>query len=140
MVDISEKTDTRRQAIAMGYIQMRASTLEQIQSNNISKGNVLATAKIAGVMGGKQTSSLIPLCHPIQISKIGLDFEMDAKTSKIMVRSTVSCVGKTGVEMEALMAVSIACCTIYDMCKAVDKTMVISNIHVVEKKGNKCKT
>lgn len=135
MVDVGEKIDTRRVATAKGYITMHPSTLDLIQSHKISKGNVLATAKIAGIMAAKQTSNLIPLCHPLQISKVDLEFSFDGKNPRINVSSTVKCVGKTGVEMEALISVSVACCTIYDMCKAVDKGMIISNIHVSEKQG-----
>jgi cyclic pyranopterin phosphate synthase len=135
MVDVSEKLDTRRVATAKGYVEMLPSTLNLIQNHNISKGNVLGSAKIAGIMAAKQTSNLIPLCHPLQISKVDLEFDCDEKNSRIHVSSTVKCVGKTGVEMEALISVSVACCTIYDMCKSVDKGMIISNIHVSEKKG-----
>jgi cyclic pyranopterin phosphate synthase len=135
MVDVSEKFDTSRVATAKGYIEMLPSTLDLISSHQISKGNVLATAKIAGIMAAKQTSNLVPLCHPLQISQVDLEFECDEKNSRIHVSATVKCVGKTGVEMEALISVSVACCTIYDMCKAVDKGMIISNIYVSEKKG-----
>lgn len=135
MVDVGEKMDTYRMASAKGYIEMHPSTLELIQSHKITKGNVLATAKIAGIMAAKQTSNLIPLCHPLQISKADVEFEIDEKNSRIHVLSRVNCGGKTGVEMEALISVSVVCCTIYDMCKAVDKGMIISNIHVSEKKG-----
>ena len=135
MVDVSDKTYTKRIATAKGYIEMLPSTMELVQNHTISKGNVLATAKIAGIMAAKQTSSLIPLCHPLQISKVGIEFVFDDKNSRIHVSSTVTCVGQTGVEMEALVSVSVACCTIYDMCKAVDKGMIISQIHVSEKKG-----
>ncbi len=137
MVNVGNKMDTNRRAVAKGYVEMQSDTLSRIQNHQIQKGNVLTTAKIAGIMASKQTSSLIPLCHPLQITKSDVEFEFDEEKARVHVISTVKCFGKTGVEMEALMAVSVACCTIYDMCKAIDKTMVISNILVTEKKGTR---
>jgi cyclic pyranopterin phosphate synthase len=131
MVDVGDKPDQVRIARAEGFIQLKENTLELIKENEIKKGDVLATAQIAGIQGGKQTSDLIPLCHPLQISKIAIKTSIEEEGIRIIAEA--KCTGKTGVEMEALTAVSIALLTIYDMCKAVDDTMIISNIHLVEK-------
>ena len=138
MVDVSEKAETTRVAVAQGLIRMRAETLDLILAEGLPKGDVLATARIAGIMAAKKTHDLIPLCHPLALSKIEIDLvpERDPIPA-IRVTATVKLKGKTGVEMEALTAVSVACLTLYDMGKAVDKGMVIDAIHLVEKTGGK---
>lgn len=138
MVDVSEKAETTRVAVAQGLIRMRAETLDLILADGLPKGDVLATARIAGIMAAKKTHDLIPLCHPLALSKIEIDLvpERDPIPA-IRVTATVKLKGKTGVEMEALTAVSVACLTLYDMGKAVDKGMVIDAIHLVEKTGGK---
>ena len=138
MVDVSEKAETTRLAVAQGLIRMRAETLDLILAEGLPKGDVLATARIAGIMAAKKTHDLIPLCHPLALSKIEIDVvpERDPIPA-IRVTATVKLKGKTGVEMEALTAVSVACLTLYDMGKAVDKGMVIDAIHLVEKSGGK---
>ena len=138
MVDVSEKAETTRVAVAQDLIRMRAETLDLILADGLPKGDVLATARIAGIMAAKKTHDLIPLCHPLALSKIEIDLvpERDPIPA-IRVTATVKLRGKTGVEMEALTAVSVACLTLYDMGKAVDKGMVIDAIHLVEKTGGK---
>ncbi len=131
MVDVGDKPVQQRAAIASGFISLQAETLELIEQNNMKKGDVLATARIAGIQAAKQTSDLIPLCHTLLLTKVEVSFEMEPQG--IRVKALVKCDGKTGVEMEALTAVSAACLTIYDMCKAVDKSMVISNIELLHK-------
>jgi cyclic pyranopterin monophosphate synthase len=131
MVDISGKPVQLRVAIAEGSIKLEAGTIELIKANNIKKGDVLTVAEIAGIQAAKQTSSLIPLCHPLQITKVNV--KASILSSGIKVFSTVSCIGSTGVEMEALTAVSVALLTIYDMCKAVDKNMIIESIRLTGK-------
>ena len=131
MVDVSGKPFEKRVARARGLIILQARTLSLIQENNMKKGNVLLTAQIAGIQAAKRTSDLIPLCHPLSISKVDVDFEI--LEEGIQVESVVTCIEQTGVEMEALQAVSTALLTVYDMCKAVDKEMVIKDIHLVEK-------
>jgi cyclic pyranopterin monophosphate synthase len=135
MVDVSGKDDQLRKAVAEGMIYLQKETLELIQDNKIKKGNVLVTAELAGVMGGKKTSELIPLCHNILIHKI--DVKAEIKGDGIKIRSEAVCIGKTGIEMEALTAVNIALLTIYDMCKAVDKTMTMSEIKLITKTKEK---
>lgn len=137
MVDVSEKDVTTRVARAGGFIEMKPETLAMILSGSAKKGDVIATARIAGIMAAKRCHELIPLCHPLLISKVSVDFEPDETTSRIYVEAMVKLSGKTGVEMEALTAVSIACLTLYDMCKAVDRGMVVSDIKVLEKDGGK---
>lgn len=137
MVDVSGKDTTSRSATATGSVQMLASTLEAILKGNAAKGDVIATARIAGIMAAKRTSDLIPLCHPLMISKVTLDIEPDADLPGLRVAATVKVDGKTGVEMEALTAVSISCLTIYDMAKALEKGMVISEIRLTDKSGGK---
>ena len=126
MVDISDKTAQKRTAIASGEIQLHRDTVRQIQNNDMKKGDVLSTARIAGIQGAKKTSDLIPLCHQLLTEKIKVEFEYTERGIKV--EAMVRCTGKTGVEMEALTAASVALLTIYDMCKAVDKNMVISNV------------
>ena len=137
MVDISSKAETRRQATAKGLVRMKAETLGLIKKGGTKKGEVLATAQLAGIMAAKRTPELIPLCHPISIDEVTVDFELDQKNSTIEISSTVKSTGKTGVEMEALTATAVAALTIYDMSKAVDRGMKIENIRLVSKSGGK---
>ena len=137
MVDVSKKSDSNRIAIASGLIELNNATIRLIEVGNLKKGDVLTVAKIAGIQASKKTSSLIPLCHNINLDSINIEFRISNKENKIYCQSTVGCSGKTGVEMEALTAVSIALLTIYDMCKASDKNMVISEIKLIEKHGGK---
>jgi cyclic pyranopterin phosphate synthase len=137
MVDVGSKADTERIAVATGSIQMLPSTLQLILSGDSKKGDVLGVARIAAIQASKKTSDLIPLCHPISLTKVSVELSIDEKTSAVHCITTTQCVGKTGVEMEALTATSIALLTIYDMCKAVDRSMVLSEIKLLEKKGGK---
>jgi cyclic pyranopterin monophosphate synthase len=137
MVDVSGKSATSRMAVAEGRVVMSQATLELIVSGNAKKGDVLGTARIAGIMAAKRTSDLIPLCHPLSLSKVVLDIAPDSKLPGCIVRATVKVTGPTGVEMEALTAVSVACLTIYDMVKAVERGARIEGIHLVEKAGGK---
>jgi len=137
MVDVSEKRDTVRQAVAVGSISMNRETLDRINDGSISKGDVLAVAQVGGIMGAKNTSQIIPMCHPIMISGCDISFKIDIENTKIDITATTKTVGKTGIEMEALSAVSVAALTIYDMCKAIDRGMVISNIMLASKSGGK---
>lgn len=135
MVDVGNKPDTKRVAIAKGEVVMKSETLALIQNSKIKKGDVLSIAKIAGIMAAKQTANLIPLCHTLQLSLIDVNLEADPELPGINIQAIVSSTGKTGVEMEALTAVSIAALTVYDMAKAVEKTMRIQNIRLIEKHG-----
>jgi cyclic pyranopterin phosphate synthase len=137
MVDIGDKASTRRIAIASGHITMLTSTLSRIQSGNNKKGDVLGIARIAAIQASKKTADLIPLCHPISLSKVAVAFDIDEKTNSISCTVTAETTGQTGVEMEALSAVSVGLLTIYDMCKAIDRGMTISNIQLLEKQGGK---
>ncbi|WP_368235675.1 cyclic pyranopterin monophosphate synthase MoaC [Clostridium perfringens] len=137
MVDVSNKNETERIAIATGTVKASSETIELIKSGQIGKGDVLGVARVAGIMAMKNTSNLIPMCHPVMITGSSIDFEIDSEKSKIIITATSKVVHKTGVEMEALTGVSIAALTIYDMCKAVDKRMVIGDIHLVKKLGGK---
>jgi cyclic pyranopterin phosphate synthase len=137
MVDVTGKEDTLRIAVARGEVKMRPETLAAIKDGNIKKGDVLAVAQVAGIMAAKQTSGLIPMCHPLFISGADIGFNINDSETMIEIQAVVKTTGKTGVEMEALTAVSIATLTIYDMCKAIDKDMVISEIRLVEKTGGK---
>src|SRR4051812_33748446 len=137
MVDVSAKPPTERVAIAEGRVLMGKATLDLIASGNAKKGDVLGTARVAGIMAAKRTSDLIPLCHPLALSKVTLDITADAELPGCIVRATVKVTGPTGVEMEALTAVSVACLTIYDMIKAVERGVRIEGIRLVEKKGGK---
>jgi cyclic pyranopterin monophosphate synthase len=137
MVDVSAKAATERVAVAEGRVVMSKSTLELILSGDAKKGDVLGTARIAGILAAKRTHELIPLCHPLAISKVTLDITPDSSLPGCIVQAAVKVVGPTGVEMEALTAVSIACLTIYDMVKAVERGIRIEAIHLVEKKGGK---
>ena len=145
MVDVGGKADTERVAVAQGEVKMRPETLRLIAEGDVpkepalslSKGDVLAVAQVAGIMAAKRTPDLIPLCHPLLLTKVDVDFRIDEQASRIEITATVRCQGKTGVEMEALTAVSVAALTIYDMAKAVEKTMRIGNIRLVHKSGGK---
>ena len=137
MVNINKKEKTERIAIAVGKITMHADTLQKILDINIKKGDVLNIAKVAGIMAAKKTDQLIPLCHTIPLSYVNVDLEPDEKNSCINIKAEASLVGKTGVEMEAFTAVSLASLTIYDMCKSIDREMVISDIKLIHKSGGK---
>lgn len=139
MVDVGAKASTHRVAVATGCIQMLASTLALIESGTAKKGDVLGIARIAGIQGAKRTSDLIPLCHPLALTRVALDFEVlrDAQVPTIVCRATAETVGQTGVEMEALTAVQVALLTIYDMCKAADRGMVMTDVKLLEKQGGK---
>lgn len=137
MVDVSEKNETKRVAIAKGTLKASSETIKLIKIGKIGKGDVLGVARVAGIMAMKNTSNLIPMCHPIMITGSNIDFEIDSEKNKIIITATSKVVHKTGVEMEALTGVSVAALTIYDMCKAVDKRMVIGDIHLVKKTGGK---
>jgi cyclic pyranopterin phosphate synthase len=137
MVDVSAKDDTARVAVAEGRVAMAAATLALILSGNAKKGDVLGAARIAGIMAAKRAHELIPLCHPLLLTKVAVDIEPDEKLPGLRVRAEVKTRGQTGVEMEALTAVSIACLTIYDMAKAADRGMRIEGVHLLEKSGGK---
>lgn len=140
MVDVSEKDVTDRVATACGRITMEPATFDLILENRIAKGNVIEAARLAGIMGAKRTHDLIPLCHPLLINKVAIDIEPDESTSSLNVEATVRVSGKTGVEMEALTAVTVACLTIYDMAKAVDRSMTIGDVRLTHKSGGKSGT
>jgi cyclic pyranopterin phosphate synthase len=137
MVDVGAKANTRRTAIAGGTITMKPTTLDIIQSGNAKKGDVLGVARIAAIMAAKRTSNLIPLCHPLALTHVAVEFGIDTTQSSVTCTVHVETTGKTGVEMEALTAVQIGLLTIYDMCKAVDRSMTITNVRVLEKHGGK---
>ena len=137
MVDVSGKEPTVREARAEGYVTMQPATLQAIVEGNHHKGDVFGVARIAGIQAAKQTSQLIPLCHPLMLSKVAVDFEIDSSNSRIRVLSLCRLTGQTGVEMEALTAVSVATLTLFDMCKAVDPEMIIEGIKILEKSGGK---
>jgi cyclic pyranopterin monophosphate synthase len=135
MVDVSRKPDTERTARARGEVHMKRETLELIRAGQIKKGDVLTVARIAGITGSKRTSDLIPLCHPLPLTHVAVELELDDSLPGVLITATARTVGKTGVEMEALTAVSIAALTVYDMAKAAEKTMRIQNIRLIEKHG-----
>lgn len=137
MVDVGEKKETHRIAIATGTIRMKPETLAIIQSGSAKKGDVLGIARIAAIMGAKKTSDLIPLCHPLALTKVNVEFEIDANSSAVTCIVQVETIGKTGVEMEALTAVQMGLLTIYDMCKAVDRGMRMTDVCLLEKHGGK---
>ncbi|MDS1029976.1 cyclic pyranopterin monophosphate synthase MoaC [Bacillota bacterium LX-D] len=137
MVDVSAKDSTAREAVAFASVHLKRETLERISNGKIKKGDVLAVAQVAGIMGAKKTSEIIPMCHPLMLSGCDLSFQLDFANNKIDITSTVKNVGQTGVEMEALTAASIAALTIYDMCKSIDREMTIKNIMLVKKSGGK---
>ncbi len=140
MVDVTDKNASRREAVARGKVLMKPETARAIEKQTIAKGDVFAVAKIAGVMAAKRTSDLIPLCHPIEITAVDVTFCTDAGLGEIEIEATVRTLGRTGVEMEALTAVSAAALTIYDMCKAVDRGMILADIRLMLKKGGKSGT
>lgn len=137
MVDVSGKKPTVREARAEGYVTMQPATLQAIVEGNHHKGDVFSVARIAGIQAAKQTSQLIPLCHPLMLSKVAVEFDVEPDNSRIRVHSLCRLTGQTGVEMEALTAVSVATLTLFDMCKAVDPEMIIEGIKVLEKSGGK---
>ncbi|MCZ7865825.1 MULTISPECIES: cyclic pyranopterin monophosphate synthase MoaC [Agrobacterium] len=137
MVDVGDKAETVRVAVAEGFVKMKPETLALIREGNAKKGDVIGAARLAGIMAAKQTANLIPLCHPLMLTKVAVDIAEDAALPGLRVEALVKLSGKTGVEMEALTAVSIACLTIYDMAKAADKAMEIVNIRLLEKSGGK---
>lgn len=137
MVDVGDKAETVRVAVAEGFVKMKPETLALIRDGNAKKGDVIGTARLAGIMAAKQTANLIPLCHPLMLTKVAVDITEDAALPGLRVEAMVKLSGRTGVEMEALTAVSIACLTIYDMAKAADKAMEIVNIRLLEKSGGK---
>ena len=137
MVDVAAKASTHRVAVAAGRIRMQAATFAVIEQGTARKGDVLGVARIAGIMAAKKTSELIPLCHPLALTRVAVEFQTDAAASAVNCQATVETVGPTGVEMEALTAVQVALLTIYDMCKAIDRGMTISDVKVLEKHGGK---
>lgn len=137
MADVSEKEDTKRVAVARGRVTMKTATLERIAAGGITKGDVLAVAQVAGIMAAKETPRLIPMCHPLFLTSVDLSFNLDRSGGAVLIEGKAAATGKTGVEMEALTAVSVAALTIYDMCKAIDKEMLIDDIRLVEKMGGK---
>lgn len=137
MVDVAEKASTHRVAVAEGRIGMQPDTLALIQAGTAKKGDVLGIARLAGIMAAKKTSDLIPLCHPIALTRVAVDFDIEPATHSVRCTATAECTGQTGVEMEALTAASVALLTIYDMCKAVDRGMVMDGVRLLEKSGGK---
>lgn len=137
MVDIGSKTETRRVAVAEGWIRMQPETLARIRDGRAAKGDVLGVARLAAIMASKRTADLIPLCHPIALSKVSVEFELDENANRVRCEVTTECTGRTGVEMEALTSVQVALLTIYDMCKAVDRGMVMEGIRLLSKQGGK---
>ncbi len=137
MVDIGEKPDTEREAVAKGWVKMQPSTLKLLREGGLPKGDVLATAQVAGIMAAKRTPQLIPLCHPLLLTDVKVEFLLDKQNSRVEITARVRSTGKTGVEMEALTAVAISALTIYDMCKGVDPGMQIEGIRLVKKSGGK---
>ena len=137
MVDVTKKESTNRTALAQGIVIMNPATFRMIKSQKVKKGNVLETARIAGIMAAKKTSDLIPMCHPLNLTHVAVDFYPDESSSSIRIESSVKIFAQTGIEMEALTAVSVAALTIYDMCKSYDREIVISNICLLEKDGGK---
>lgn len=137
MVDVSGKPETERIAIAKGLVRMKAATLKRVKEGKGEKGDVLAVAQLAGIMAAKKTSSLIPLCHPIPIDEVKIDFELDDKNSAVEITTSVKSTGKTGVEMEALTATAVTALTVYDMVKGIDRGMLIENVRLVRKSGGK---
>ena len=137
MVDVGAKSDTLRVAVAAGTIRMKPDTLALVAAGTAKKGDVLGIARIAAIMGAKRTSDLVPLCHPLALTRVTVEFDIDAASSSVHCRAQAETIGKTGVEMEALTAVQVGLLTIYDMCKAVDRGMVMTNVRVLEKHGGK---
>lgn len=140
MVDVGAKLDTERESVAMGRVKMQPQTLELLKQGRLPKGDVLATAQVAGIMAAKKTPELIPLCHPLLLSEVKVVFHLDEEHSSVEIMATVKCSGKTGVEMEALAAVAVSALTIYDMCKGVDPGMCLEEIRLVRKSGGRSGT
>ncbi|MEL7646547.1 MAG: cyclic pyranopterin monophosphate synthase MoaC [Sedimentibacter sp.] len=140
MVDVSQKQETFREAVACGCVYMKKETLEKIREGTIKKGDVLSVAQVAGIMGAKKTSDIIPMCHPIMISGCDISFSLDFEKNRVEITATAKTTGQTGIEMEALCAVSLAALTIYDMCKAIDREMVVSDVMLMKKSGGKSGT
>ena len=140
MVDVTRKPDTHREAVARGTVRMQAATLNLLKKGKLAKGDVLSVAKLAGIMAAKQTPNLIPLCHPVLIGDVKIEFNLDEENSTVEITTAVESVGKTGVEMEALTATAVTALTIYDMCKAVDRGIKIENIRLIRKSGGKSGT
>jgi cyclic pyranopterin phosphate synthase len=137
MIDVTRKKETERQAVAKGKVQMKLATLELIRKGELEKGDVLAVAKTAGILAAKETHRLIPLCHPLQLTHIAIEFNLLQNGNSVEITASAKGIGKTGFEMEALVAVAVSALTIYDMCKAVDKSMTIGEIRLVRKSGGK---
>lgn len=137
MVDVGNKTETRRVAVAEGWIRMQPGTLARIREGSAAKGDVLGIARVAAIMASKRTADLVPLCHPIALSRVATTFTLDEADSRVRCEVTAECTGRTGVEMEALTAVQVGLLTIYDMCKAIDRGMVMEGIRLLEKRGGK---
>ena len=137
MVDVSDKADTKREAVAEGLVRMTAETLALVEAGTAAKGDVLGVARLAGIMGAKRTAELVPLCHPLPVTRVSVDLTPDPALPGVHVVATVATTGKTGVEMEALTAVSVACLTVYDMLKAAEKGMEITGIRLLSKDGGK---
>ncbi len=140
MVDVSEKAETAREAVARGRVRMQPETLARIKDGRIAKGDVLAVAQVAGIMAAKRTWELVPMCHPLLLTGMGLSFSLDEEHDTVEIEATVKSAGKTGVEMEALTAVAVAALTVYDMCKAIDRGMTVSDVRLVRKSGGKSGT
>jgi cyclic pyranopterin monophosphate synthase len=137
MVDVGAKAETEREAVATGRVRMKPETLRLLREGNLPKGDVLGTARVAGIMAAKRTSELIPMCHPLLLTKVAVDFAFDDAASTVEITAAVRCKGQTGVEMEALTAVSVAALTIYDMAKAVERGMIVDGVRLLEKRGGK---
>ena len=140
MVDVAAKPETHRIAVAGGSIRMLPATFALVRAGTAKKGDVLGVARVAGIQAAKRTSELIPLCHPVALTSVAVDFSLDEAASRVDCTATVECTARTGVEMEALIAVQVALCTIYDMCKAVDRGMTMDGIRLLEKRGGKSGT
>ena len=140
MVDVGDKLDTTRESVAKGRITMQPSTIAKLQQGELFKGDALGAAQIAGIMAAKKTPQLLPLCHPLLLSDVSVELNTNEQKSEVEITASVKCIGKTGVEMEALTAVAVSALTIYDMCKSVDTTMRIGNIRLVKKSGGKSGT
>ena len=140
MVDVGSKDETSREAIAAGTVMMNPETWRMVREGSAAKGDAIGVARVAGIMAAKKVDSLIPLCHPLALTSIGIDFHFEDDGRSVGIEAKVACTGKTGVEMEALTAVSVAALTLYDMCKSVDKNMVISDIRLLQKSGGKSGT
>jgi len=140
MVDVAGKPETHRVAVAAGSIRMLPATFALVKSGTAKKGDVLGVARVAGIQAAKRTSELIPLCHPVPLTSVAIDFDLDEPQARVQCTATVECTARTGVEMEALIAVQVALATIYDMCKAVDRGMVMESIRLLEKRGGKSGT